>query len=122
MQEAQRILDLSKRARSRGEQMYLATVVHVQGSSYRKPGARMLVTAGGERAGTISGGCLEAEVGRKIAWLTVGGAFIARYSSSFDDENEGVPYGAGVRRNDLEFDGDRRGSLRGAGCNGASAH
>lgn len=93
--ESERQVELWKRARTRGEDVYLATVVHVQGSSYRKPGARMLVTASGERAGTISGGCLEAEVSRKIAWLTQRGASIQSYQSSFDDDNEGVPYGLG---------------------------
>ena len=95
MHERQSILSLAKRASSRGEELYLATVVHVPGSSYRKPGARMLVTSGGERAGTISGGCLEAEVGRKIAWLTANGGTVERYSSSFDDDNAEVPYGLG---------------------------
>jgi xanthine dehydrogenase accessory factor len=93
--EMERLVELWKRARSRGEDIYLATVVHVQGSSYRKPGARMLVTSGGERAGTISGGCLEAEVSRKIAWLTQNGPSLRCYKSSFDDDNEGVPYGLG---------------------------
>jgi len=40
----------------------LATLVAVAGSSYRRPGARLLVTAGGERLGSISGGCLEEDV------------------------------------------------------------
>jgi xanthine dehydrogenase accessory factor len=40
----------------------LATLVKVEGSSYRRPGARMLLTAGGRRAGSISGGCLEDDV------------------------------------------------------------
>jgi xanthine dehydrogenase accessory factor len=93
--EMERLVELWKRAKSRGEDVYLATVVHVQGSSYRKPGARMLVTSGGERAGTISGGCLEAEVTRKIAWLTQNGPSLQCYKSSFDDDNEGVPYGLG---------------------------
>lgn len=93
--ELERQVELWKRAKSRGEDVYLATVVHVQGSSYRKPGARMLVTSSGERAGTISGGCLEAEVSRKIAWLTQDGSYIQSYQSSFDDDNEGVPYGLG---------------------------
>ena len=95
MHERQSILNLATRARSSGEELYLATVVHVEGSSYRKPGARMLVTSGGERAGTISGGCLEAEVRRKIAWLTANGGTVERYSSSFDDDNAEVPYGLG---------------------------
>ncbi|HSK74225.1 MAG TPA: XdhC/CoxI family protein [Pyrinomonadaceae bacterium] len=40
----------------------LATVVDVKGSSYRLPGARMLIGENGEMFGTVSGGCLEADV------------------------------------------------------------
>ncbi|MBP8256644.1 MAG: XdhC family protein [Opitutaceae bacterium] len=40
----------------------LATLVTVRGSSYRRPGARLLVTAKGERVGSISGGCLEEDL------------------------------------------------------------
>lgn len=40
----------------------LATLVQVQGSSYRRPGARLLLTADGRRLGSISGGCLEEDV------------------------------------------------------------
>ncbi len=95
MSETERLVQLWKRAKARGESVYLATVVHVEGSSYRKPGARMLVTGSGERAGTISGGCLEAEVSRKIRWFTQNGPSVEEYRSSFDDDNEGVPYGLG---------------------------
>jgi len=45
--------------------MALATVVHVEGSSYRRPGARMLVTDDGQLTGAISGGCLEGDALRK---------------------------------------------------------
>jgi xanthine/CO dehydrogenase XdhC/CoxF family maturation factor len=44
--------------------------------------------------GTISGGCLEAEVVRKAAWKVRGGAVVERYSTLFDDTAE-VPYGLG---------------------------
>ena len=40
----------------------LATLVTVEGSSYRRPGARLLVRADGSRVGSISGGCLEEDV------------------------------------------------------------
>jgi xanthine/CO dehydrogenase XdhC/CoxF family maturation factor len=40
----------------------LATVVDVQGSSYRLPSAKMLILETGETFGTVSGGCLEADV------------------------------------------------------------
>jgi xanthine dehydrogenase accessory factor len=93
--EILQIASLWKKAKARNEAVYLATVVQVSGSSYRKPGARMLVTSGGERAGSISGGCLEAEVTRRISWLTSSGAVVQRYNSFFDDESEGTQYGLG---------------------------
>jgi xanthine dehydrogenase accessory factor len=43
----------------------LATVVKVRGSSYRSPGARMLITDDGRWVGSISGGCLEGDALRK---------------------------------------------------------
>ena len=75
--------------------MALATVVRTEGSSYRKPGARMLITAGGERAGTVSGGCLEGEISRKIWWLTAGGPVIQQYRSSFEEDADEPSWGLG---------------------------
>ena len=43
------------------EQLALASVVHVEESSYRRIGARMLVSSNGEWIGGISGGCLEGD-------------------------------------------------------------
>src|SRR5690348_13885576 len=43
----------------------VATVVKVRGSSYRSPGARMLITDDGRWVGSISGGCLEGDALRK---------------------------------------------------------
>ncbi|MEO7412659.1 MAG: XdhC family protein [Opitutaceae bacterium] len=40
----------------------LATLVSVEGSSYRRPGARLLLQENGVRTGSISGGCLEEDV------------------------------------------------------------
>ncbi len=45
----------------------LATLVRVEGSSYRRPGARLLVQADGHRLGSISGGCLEEDVMARAA-------------------------------------------------------
>src|SRR5260370_40727457 len=42
----------------------LATLVQTEGSTYRKPGARILVDSDGVTLGVLSGGCLEAEIGR----------------------------------------------------------
>ncbi len=58
------ILEGAAACRERGERFALATVVSVRGSSYRRPGARLLVP---ERSGPvwiISGGCLEDEAAR----------------------------------------------------------
>jgi len=62
--EIDTILEAAAAARERGEPMALATVVSVRGSSYRRPGARLLVPAEGNPIGLISGGCLESEAAR----------------------------------------------------------
>src|SRR4051812_21056245 len=49
----------------RGEPFALATLVAARGSSYRRPGARMLICRDGTTAGSLSGGCLEEEVVRR---------------------------------------------------------
>ena len=41
----------------------LATLVQTEGSTYRKPGARLLIEAVGKTLGVLSGGCLEEEIG-----------------------------------------------------------
>ena len=71
----------------------LVTLARLEGSSYRKPGARMLIAATAQ-AGSISGGCLEDEIIRKAAWMTRHGAALQRYSTLFDDTSE-IPYGLG---------------------------
>ncbi|MNK60998.1 putative xanthine dehydrogenase subunit A [compost metagenome] len=65
MKEIEEILKAYSQAKSEGKKTALATVVKVEGSSYRQPGARMLVTEDGELTGAISGGCLEGDALRK---------------------------------------------------------
>lgn len=73
----------------------LVTLVRAEGSSYRRPGARLLTLVSGKgHVGTISGGCLEAEVVRRAAWLARERAAIERYSMTFDDTAD-IPYGLG---------------------------
>lgn len=90
MRERRKIVELWRRGRAAA----LVTLVRVEGSSYRRVGARLLVGMDGEYAGSISGGCLEAEVVRKAAWMTRSGAVVERYSTLFDDTAE-IPYGLG---------------------------
>jgi xanthine/CO dehydrogenase XdhC/CoxF family maturation factor len=68
-----------------GERAALATVVKVEGSAYRRPGARMLITSGGITVGTISGGCLESDVRERAHRILQGGdAVVVRYDSTSD--------------------------------------
>ena len=64
MGELAEILAAAASLDARGEPYSLATVVRVDGSSYRRPGARLLVPRDGPPFGLISGGCLEEEAAR----------------------------------------------------------
>jgi xanthine/CO dehydrogenase XdhC/CoxF family maturation factor len=93
MTDLERILPLWRELESNGSDYVLTTVVGVEGPSYRKPGALMLITADGRRAGTVSGGCLEAEVANRAWWLTKDGPILKRYSTAAEDGDR--PYGSG---------------------------
>jgi len=72
----------------------LATLVDVQGSSYRRAGARLLLTADGRRVGSISGGCLEEDVQERAqAVLATGRPETIVYDTT--DENDLV-WGVGL--------------------------
>ncbi|TDV63413.1 XdhC family protein [Pseudomonas sp. LP_7_YM] len=87
----------------RGQQeVVIATVVKVEGSAYRRPGARMVIAPLGEATGTVSGGCLENDVSKKAWWLTANGKpTIRTYSTGEDDDD--------LEEAELSF---------GLGCNG----
>jgi xanthine dehydrogenase accessory factor len=93
MTDLARILALWRELEAAGADYVLATVVAVQGPSYRKPGALMLLSADGRRAGMVSGGCLEAQVASRAWWLTADGPTIQRYSTAEEDGDR--PYGSG---------------------------
>lgn len=65
MKEIRSILAAYAEARQSHKKAALVTLVQVEGSSYRRPGARMLVTEDGQMTGAISGGCLEGDALRK---------------------------------------------------------
>lgn len=65
MREINHLISAFEEAKQKQMKTALVTVVHVDGSSYRRAGARMLVREDGELTGAISGGCLEGDALRK---------------------------------------------------------
>jgi xanthine dehydrogenase accessory factor len=51
----------------------IATVIEVRGSAFRRPGARMLIAVGGRLVGSVSGGCLEADVCKRAEQVIASG-------------------------------------------------
>lgn len=83
MNEARALVEAFDAVNARGERCALATVVSVEGSSYRRPGARMLVCEAGDSTGTISAGCLESDViehAKRVIWT--GAAKLVEYNTA----------------------------------------
>ncbi|HTH58174.1 MAG TPA: XdhC family protein [Cyclobacteriaceae bacterium] len=68
----------------------LATVVRVHGSSYRSPGARMLITDDGRWTGSISGGCLEGDALRKARQVMNSNQAITVTYDTRDESNQNL--------------------------------
>lgn len=87
MHEIVAIIKAYKQASVAGKKTALATVVHVEGSSYRRPGARMLITEDAELTGSISGGCLEGDAFRKALHVILSGKpMLVTYDTADDDD------------------------------------
>jgi xanthine/CO dehydrogenase XdhC/CoxF family maturation factor len=87
MSEITDVLSAIESLSARGEKLALATIVAVKGSTYRRPGARLLVPEEGDVIGNISGGCLEndvADVARIV--MHEGVARIVSFDLTADDE------------------------------------
>jgi xanthine dehydrogenase accessory factor len=95
MHELHSILDAWRSLEDSNRNAVLATVVHVKGSAYRRPGARMLILPDGSRIGSISGGCLEGDVSRKAWWFTEGGQPSVRIYDTSSDEDAVWEFGLG---------------------------
>jgi xanthine/CO dehydrogenase XdhC/CoxF family maturation factor len=69
------------------ERMALATIVGVEGSTYRREGARLLLRRGRDPVGTISGGCLEGDIAVAAAEVMESGvARLLRFDLTADDD------------------------------------
>ena len=97
MKELQSILKAVSAFENQDQKAILATVVALEGSGYRRPGARMLIDENGYSIGTVSGGCLEADVlerAKKV--LQTGEPIVITYDTT-KDENSVFGLGMGCR-------------------------
>jgi xanthine/CO dehydrogenase XdhC/CoxF family maturation factor len=86
MSEIKNLVSVASRLRRREGRMLLATVVQVFGSSYRRPGARLVVAEDGLVVGSLNGGRMEGDVATKGWWRTRSGPVVVTYDSRGDDE------------------------------------
>lgn len=99
MKELQDIVNAFDIAAKTGTQTALATVVLVEGSSYRRAGARMLVTEDGQLTGAISGGCLEGDALRKARLaMAQSKPMLVTYDTTDDDD---AKFGVGLGCNGI---------------------
>src|SRR6187399_3609835 len=99
MKEIRDIIKAFNQARQTGLRAALATVVHVEGSSYRRPGARMLITEDGMLTGMISGGCLEGDALRKALLVMIERkSKLVTYDTMDDDD---AKFGVGLGCNGI---------------------
>lgn len=99
MKELNDIISAFDKANAAGRQTALATVVLVEGSSYRRAGARMLVTEDGQLTGAISGGCLEGDALRKARLaMAQSKPMLVTYDTTDDDD---AKFGVGLGCNGI---------------------
>lgn len=93
--ETARLLDALGRLLDAGRGAALATVVRISGSAYRRAGAKMLIPDQGPMSGSVSGGCLEADVREAaLAVLRTGAPQLLHYDTGADEER--TPWGLGL--------------------------
>jgi xanthine dehydrogenase accessory factor len=78
-----------------GKKTALATVVLVEGSAYRRAGARMLITEDGQLTGAISGGCLEGDALRKARMVILQQEPLLVTYDTMDDDDAKLGVGLG---------------------------
>ncbi|WP_209400321.1 XdhC family protein [Pseudozobellia sp. WGM2] len=91
--ELKKIINAYLTAKEDGVKCVLATVVALDGSSYRRPGVRMLIRHDGKMVGAVSGGCVEKEIVRQAQSVFEGNvAKMMTYDGRYRLGCEGVLY------------------------------
>lgn len=87
MHEIDRTIAAIRSILGSGRRGILVTVVRTEGSTYRRAGARVVVSEDGERHGSISGGCIEADLAERIRpWLESMEPALVVYDSTREDD------------------------------------
>src|ERR1700733_5600891 len=98
MKEIIDIVAAYEEAGKSGKRTALATVVLVEGSAYRRAGARMLITEDGQLTGAISGGCLEGDALRKARMVILQQEPLLVTYDTMDDDETKIGCGRGCKR------------------------
>lgn len=99
MKEFRRIIEVYEAIDFKHRRAAIATLVKLYGSSYRRPGARMLITDDGHWEGAISGGCLEGDALRKARQvMSSGESMVVTYDTMDDNANS---FGIGLGCNGI---------------------
>ena len=94
MKELIDVVGAFEEARTKSQRTAIATVVGVSGSTYRRPGARMLFSENGRLAGLINAACLESDLSERARKVIVSGKpeLVAYDTTSPDD----IVFGLGL--------------------------
>jgi len=99
MKELEDIVAAFEKVKTGGKTAAIATLVKASGSTYRRPGARMLMTSEGQMVGSLSGGCLEGDVFEQAqAVMTSGKPIVVQYDTMSDED---IIWGLGLGCNGI---------------------
>ena len=99
MKELQDIVAGFEKVKTGGKIAAIATLVKASGSTYRRPGARMLMTSEGQMVGSLSGGCLEGDVFEQAQEvMTSGKPIVVQYDTMSDED---IIWGLGLGCNGI---------------------
>ena len=91
--ELRKLIQIAALWQKSGKKVVLATVVDLEGSSYRRPGVRMIMSDQGEALGAVSGGCVEKEILSKAqSVFRTGKARIMSYDGRYRVGCDGLLY------------------------------
>ena len=94
MKELLEIVDAYERTANMGKLLTLATVVGATGSTYRRPGARMLFSESGRLAGLINAACLESDLSEQARTVMHSGKpVLISYDTTSPDD---IVFGLGL--------------------------